>query len=231
MRPNPMMRMNSDGEVKIKLWSEIGGWGITPDILQLTGLINEQAYNAMRTNNVATTQTLEQIFGGILRFKAPTGQLRNELRKVLLQLERILQLKRYCEQEITVIDNLLQKKWYDEDTSLIPEEVMNGDSKNAKRIQKLINSRESKHIISSDPNTVIALLRLRQQLVTKKENIGYYPGIYSVANSIFREMILDVTSMSLENLASKEPRMQEVELDDMSQYIMDERSKGRWENE
>ena len=68
MKPMMGIKQQNEGELaKTRYWANIGGSGISPDILERTGFWSESIVNKMREKGVDTSQSIEQIFGGIVK--------------------------------------------------------------------------------------------------------------------------------------------------------------------
>ena len=221
MKPyNSLMNRQNDGrEFQVKQWSRIGGWGITPDILELTGFFTPEQVRTMKTSGIDTSQSIEQIFGGTLRFKAPgTTKTKEKLEKVLFALDRILQMKKTAKYYMDLIDSILHEKWHDDDMSFIPEDL----------------PEEFKEMVRMDvtypytPDDVKTFMQIRQSFVTWFKNPGYYSAIYATANTIFRGMILEVVSMALDSLSPRDNMVQTIDLSNDAQTIVDTAMEGTW---
>lgn len=206
----PMKRsFMDDGKlVQTRYWIDIGGWGMNPDMLVLTGFWPESVMSRLETSNVDTSQAIEQIYGGVLRFKPlPGKEWERRLDRVIDGLNKILQAKRHIQDVAKRIPGLLKEEWHVNENSFLPEDL-------SEDLKNLI-VRDRTYIIASDHNTTSQILSLLPILNGLKNNgIGYYPGIYREANTLFGRMVLETVNMSLENLAIKDgSQPQYVELE------------------
>jgi hypothetical protein len=76
---------------------------------------------------------------------------------------------------------------------------------------------------------VFTLLKLREALSGIQKNPGHYSRIFAVANTLFHEMLLDITTVAIENMGLKD-NVQEmpIELDYITKKVMDDAQEGLW---
>lgn len=191
------MPMRYDGESRMEqtqYWINIGGMGISPDMLELVGFWPESVTNQMRMSGINTSQSIEQVYGGILRFR-PLGSIRwrSELDEVLLILHKILQIKRHINDYLDTIPKTLQEEWHNDDDRYIPSDLPN-------EVRKML--RTPKHyVIAESPNHARQVLDLIPIAQSIRNRIGYFAEIYARANKLFSDMLLETVSMSLTNLS------------------------------
>ena len=214
MRPFPgeMMRRNDQvQELQIKVWKNMGGWGITPDVLELTGFFSSEHMQELNGKNVKKQDIMEMIYGGNLRFVNFSEKTMKKLyRDVALHVERVLQMKKMAQNAIKTIEDALKSKVHDSEDilSLLPVDM---DPDMRERIIMF----QGEYIYAEDPDVAIPLLHLRDEFKEWERNPGYYHGLYATYNSMVKEMILNVTTMSLVNLSRKsEPKEVEGEVID-----------------
>ena len=148
----------------------------------------------MRMSGINTSQSIEQVYGGILRFR-PLGSIRwrSELDEVLLILHKILQIKRHINDYLDTIPKTLQEEWHNDDDRYIPSDLPN-------EVRKML--RTSKHyVIAESPNHARQVLDLIPIAQSIRNRIGYFAEIYARANKLFSDMLLETVSMSLTNLS------------------------------
>lgn len=210
MKNNLMQRNFGTDEGKLiqtRYWMEIGGYGISPDMLVLTGFWDQSILSKL--NNMDTSRSIEQIYGGVIRFKPLEGKnFEMKLNSVMNALNRILQVKRHVNDVIAHIPVLLKEEWHSSDLSLLPEDL-------DEKIKDMVVT-EKTYIISEDPQTIRQLLSVVDALKSMEKRIGYYAGIYREANTLFGRMVLETVSMSMSNLSipNKEPR--HIDLEDVA---------------
>ena len=59
---------------QIRYWQNIGGYGISPEILTLTGFWFDTVLQSLQEKSVDTSQTIQSIYGGVLRFHPLPGK-------------------------------------------------------------------------------------------------------------------------------------------------------------
>lgn len=197
--------------IQTRYWINIGGYGITPEMLELTGFWNVETMGKLNDIGANKRQTIEQIFGGALKFKPlPGKRFEERLDKIIDGLNKILQVKRHIQDLIDWIPQILSEQWHKDDLGKIPGDL-------PEEIKKMIDSSKKSYVISSDPMTTRQILQLLPELEGLKNRIGYYPSLYREANTLFQRMVLESVSMSLNNLAIKDQRGPEyIELEDVA---------------
>ena len=206
MKPfaNDLMRRNDQvQELQIKVWRNMGGWGITPDVLELTGFFSSEHMQELSRRNMKKQDVMEMIYGGNLRFVNFTEKpMKKMYREVALHVERVLQMRKMAQYAIKTIEDALKSKVHDREDigSLLPEDM------NPEMRERIIMF-QGEYIYAEDPDVAIPLLHLRDEFKEWEKNPGYYHGLYATYNSMVKEMILNVTTMSLVNLSRKyEPK-------------------------
>ena len=184
--------------VQTKYWMDIGGYGLSLDHLKLVGFISDEIQSKMETEGVDTSQTIEQFYGGVLKFKAlPGKQFAARLDKVIDDLNRVLQFERHLESVIKWVEGMFSEKWHDDsETNFLPDDL-------PESLKKMIKI-EPSYIIAEDPLVARQLLSMLPMLQGMKKWKGYFPGLYREAQSIFQMMVLESVSMSMSNLATKD---------------------------
>lgn len=197
--------------VQTRYWIDIGGWGINPDMLTLTGFWPESVVSRLQSSNVDTSMAIEQIFGGVLRFKPLPGRAwEQRLDRVIDGLNMILQVKRHIQDVIDWIPNILSEQWHSADDKLLPEDL-------DKETKNMILGSQKTYVVASDPNTSRQILSVHPILNGMKNRVGYYPSIYREANTLFQRMILETVNMSMQNMAIKDSHGPEyVELEEVA---------------
>lgn len=167
--------------------------GITPEMLYLTGFWNVKTIGDHE--NFDYSQNIELMFGGTFRFHPlPGKEFAAQLGRALYALNKILQIKRQLQYEIERLDSSLNLVWHDADSKLLP-----GDLDPKKRAMILS---EKVYVISDDPQSARHIIAEREIIEEMQKNgIGYYSGIYTAANTLFGEMLLDTVAMSMNNLS------------------------------
>jgi hypothetical protein len=194
--------------------------GITPEMLYLTGFWNKKTTNDHDDPNYS--QNIELMFGGAFKFHPlPGKEFAEKLGKVLYGLNLILQIKRRLQYEIERLDGALKLEWHRSDADLLPKDL---DPKKKEMIQT-----EKVYIISDDPQSARHILAERAIIEELQKNgIGYYSGIYTMANTLFGEMLLDTVSMSLNNLSLHgNPLPPSIRLEDLVDVETEDVIEGR----
>jgi len=205
--PNRLqMRGGEEKLIQTRYWVNIGGYGITPEMLELTGFWGKMPIG----EGINKKQSIEQIFGGSLRFKPlPGKRFEDRLDKVIDGLNMILQVQRHVQDMIEWIPKLLTEQWRSDDSVTLPEDTPS-------EVRTMIESiQRRKYTITSDPITTEQILQIRQELQSLKERIGYFPSLYREANTLFQRMVLESVSMSMANLSMRQ-EPQYVNLEDLA---------------
>lgn len=180
-----------------RYWQTIGGSGISPDILALTGFWSDSVIEKMRQNGINTSNSMEQIYGGIIRFQPlPGKKWAAEFDEIMRVLYRILQLKRHIDHLSSKIKDALQQEWNSDDASYLPSNL------DKTKIEEIV--RKPTYLYAEDPTTARQLISILQILESLKTNPVYWSAIYTEANVIFGRMVLESVSMSLSNLSMKD---------------------------
>ncbi len=212
---------DESGLVKTKYWTDIGGMGISPDMLALTGFWPETLLNQLRVDGRDTSMAIEQVFGGVLKFKPlPGRKFEERLATVIDALNMILQVKRQINDLVAHIPTLLNEEWHDEDVSFLPKDLK-------KEIKDMIVSKR-KYVIAEDPTIARQILAMVPQLKGLQNRIGYFPGIYREANTLFQRMVIESVSTSMANMSIRDslPGPQYVELEEIADAAMDNIGRG-----
>lgn len=201
MQPQSYRRpfQNDEGKlIQTRYWINIGGYGITPEMLELTGFWNSRVMGRLSDMGASKKQTIEQIFGGSLKFKPlPGKKFEERLDDVIGGLNMILQVKRHIQDVIDWIPQVLSEEWHADDLSRLPENIPD-------EVRKMIEAVKKTYVVASDPMTAKQMLQIHQEFEGLKNHIGYYPSLYTEANTLFQRMVLESVSMSLNNLAIKD---------------------------
>ena len=217
MKPMMGIKQQNEGELaKTRYWANIGGSGISPDILERTGFWSESIVNKMREKGIDTSQSIEQIFGGIIKFKPLPGRESELLRyNIMSAINLDLQIRKMINHVDEEIVNLLKEKWNEDDMSLLPDDL-------PEEKKKMIISKSS-YIIADDPNTARPLLSARNILKGWKNGYGYWSGLFAAANTMFGEMALYGSQMAMQNMAIREPskNAEFMSLDDMADHAVE----------
>ncbi len=195
MKPLMGMRQQDDGTLaQIRYWSHIGGWGISPDILARTGFWPQSVIDKLRERGIDTSQPIEQIFGGVVKFKPlPGREAERQRNAIMLALNQDLQIIKHVQYTIDLILGLLKEKWHADDVSYLPEDLSD-------EFKKLISS-PSKYVIAQNPAIARQMLSYLPILNGWKNGYGYWSGLFSVANAMFGEMALYGASSALDNMS------------------------------
>ena len=185
--------------VQTKYWLDIGGYGLSLDHLKLVGFIPEEMQRKMEVDGTDTRQTIEQFYGGILKFRPlPGKQFEARLDRVIDDLNRVLQFERHVDATIAWIKGLFSEKWHDDsERSYLPEDL-------PENLKELIKIKPS-YVISEDPITARQILAALPILEGLKNWKGYFSGLYREAQSVFQRMVLESVSMSMTNMALTKP--------------------------
>lgn len=210
MRPNSSLRPFGSDEAtlqKTDFWRTMGGYGISPDMLELTGFWPQSVMNQMRESNIDTSMAIEQITGGMLRFKPlPGKKFEARLDRIIGALNKILQAKRHINDVIDWVPKVLKEEWNSSNDSLLPEDLNT-------EIKELVKT-EKRYIIAEDPQVVRHILSILPVLKGLQNRIGYYSATYAEANTIFHRMVLETVNLSFTNMSMRDsPRPEYIELE------------------
>jgi hypothetical protein len=224
LRPFSGSFANKEGRKDQIAWWSQAPIGLTMDMLALTGFIPSQAYNQLLLRGVNGTDTVERIFGGQIHFRQPKDRkTKQQLDKILLLLNRILQIRAAAQHEIEDIDNIIGTEWGGHGDALpknMPEYL--------KDIYDTYKIDSATHPIAKRPQAVFTLLKIREALTSIQQNPGYYSRIFAVANTLFHEMLLDITTVAIENMGLKDTPEFPIELDYATKKVMEDAQEGLW---
>ena len=193
-----------------RYWQTIGGSGISPDILALTGFWSESIIEKMRQNGLNTSNSVEQIYGGIIRFQPlPGKKWATEFDEIMRALHKILQLRRHMDHVSNTLKDLLREKWHEDDMSYLPPDL------DRDKLDAII--RQPSYLVSDDPDTARQIISMIQVLESMKTNPAYWSGIYTEANVIFGRMVLEAVSLSLSNLSMRDAPKR-VSLEELAEH-------------
>jgi hypothetical protein len=201
---------------QIRFWANVGGSGISPNILERTGFWSKSVVDQLRANGTDTSLPLEQIYGGVIKFKPLPGKEAEQQRmKIMYALNLDMQIPKHIQYAIDKIDKLLKQKWNDVNMSLLPEDL-------PPELKKMIY-KKSIYIISEDPSITRQLLSIRSILTSLKDGYGYWSDLFAAANTMFGEMALYGANIALENMSIRSPSKQQqyISLDDMAEHVID----------
>ena len=210
---NDLMKRNDQvQELQIKVWKNMGGWGITPDVLELTGFFSSSYMSELNQKNLKKQDVMEIIYGGNLRFVSFSEKsMKKMYREVALHIERVLQMKKQALYAISTIEDALKQKVHDNSdiNEILPDDM-------DPVLKEKIMMFQGEYIYAEDPDIAIMMLHLRDEFREWARNPGYYSALYATFNSMVKEMILNVTTMSLTNLSRRDssPRIVENEATD-----------------
>lgn len=205
---------------QLRFWSNIGGSGISPAILERTGFWPQSVVDKLRERGIDTTQPIEQIFGGVIKFKPLPGreaQIRRE--RIMLALHQDLQIMRHAQYISDKIQSLLKEKWHADDLSFLPEDLED-------EFKKMIAS-PSRYVIAQNPAIARQLLSYLPIINGWKNGYGYWSGLFKAANAMFSEMALYGASFALDNMAVKGAVPQKntdadfISLEDMAEHVVE----------
>ena len=221
MKPVPSNRAMGDESrlAQIRYWQSIGGYGISPEMLTLTGFWSNATLRQLQEQNVDTSQSIEQIFGGVIRFQPLPGK-KWEARydKIIDALNMILQVKRHIKTVIETIPLILNEKYNEDDLEVLPSDL-------DEDIKRMI-VRPTTYVVAEDPYIARQLLSALSLLKSLQNTPSYYSGIYREANTIFSRMVLESVSLSMRNLSLRDNQQQTVSLeslaDEATKHIMED---------
>lgn len=194
-----------------RYWQSIGGSGISPEMLVLTGFWSESVLDRLKESNVDPSQTVNQLYGGVIRFQPlPGKKWEARFDKIIDALNTILQIRRHIDSVIETIQKVLNEKWHQDDSDFLPKDLP--DEK------KRMIMRPMSFSIADDPYTARQLMSLIPILKSLKNNPQYYSGIYREANTIFGRMVLESVSLSLRNLSMKDSEPHTVTLEELADH-------------
>ena len=211
--PNRYGGGNEDSKIaQVRYWSNVGGYGISPDILELTGFWSESLLEKLRDLGTDTSQSIQQIYGGIVKFQPlPGKRWEVEFDAVMDAINRILQIKRHVNDMIDWIPKLLNEEWHSSDISYLPEEL-------PEEIKKMIIS-PRKYVIAEDPMIARQILAVMPVLNGLKNRIGYFSGIYWKANTLFGRMVLEGVHYAMKNMSIRDfPQPDVLSLEELADH-------------
>ena len=195
--PNRSFGGDESKIAQVRYWANVGGYGISPDILELTGFWPEPVVERLRDMGTDTTQSIQQIYGGVIKFQPlPGKKWESEFDAVMDSINRILQLKRHVNDMINWIPTLLSEEWHSSDISYLPEDL-------PEELKKMIIS-PRKYVIAEDPNIARQILGVLPILNGLKNRIGYFSGIYWKANTLFGRMVLEGVHYAMKNMSIRD---------------------------
>jgi hypothetical protein len=212
MKPLPNRNPEGDSRLaQVRYWQNIGGYGISPEMLALTGFWPDMTLEKMKDSNMNPSQAIQQIYGGILRFQPlPGKKWEGRFDQIIDALNTILQMRRQIDHALTSVKMIMKQKWHDNDMDYIPEDL------DPEKINAIM--RKSSYLISE--NTFIArqIMSLVPILEGMKSNPQYWSGIYREANTIFGRMVLEGVSLSLSNLSMKDNGPRTITLEELADH-------------
>jgi len=221
----PMMNNNNRGDEsklsQTRYWINIGGAGISPEMLTLTGFWSEETLKTLKGKGLDTTQSLEQIYGGTVRFNPLPGKnFMTKLTEVIDALNMILQVKRHINDLIQSIPDMLATQWGIKKDSPylqnLPEDLKKMLSEEG------VLRENTKYVVAGEKNTAGQLLQVIPLLEGVQKRIGYFPYIYREANTMFHLMVMETVRRSMDNLSEKTiPQPQYVELEALADQATD----------
>ena len=216
---------NKEGRKDQIAWWSQAPTGLTLDMLALTGFIPSSTYNQLLLRGINGSDTVDRMFGGQIHFRQPKDKkTKQQLDKILLLLNRILQIRATAQHEIEDIDNIIATKWGGHG-DILPKDL----PQSLKDVYNTYNLGSVTHPVAKRPQSVFTLLKLREALSGIQKNPGHYSRIFAVANTLFHEMLLDITTVAIENMGLKD-NVQEmpIELDYITKKVMDDAQEGLW---
>lgn len=221
-----MMAKQDGRRDQIAWWSQ-APTGLTLDMLALTGFIPKEVYSKLLIKGVSGSDTIERVFGGQIHFRQPKDKkTKQQLDKVLLLLNRILQVRASAKHEIDDIDNIIQTRWGD-NSDLLPSDL----PVELRELYEKYGVNKISHPIAHRPQSVFTLIKIREQLQSIYSNPGYFSRIFAVANTLFHEMLLDITTVSIDNMSLHNDSTQYIELDPATKRVMEDAQEGMWGKE
>ena len=206
---------NKEGDWKLatgRFWQTIGGYGISPEILALTGFtLDDMVLDKMLEMHINPSQVMQQIHGGILRFQPlPGKRWEEEFDKIMDALNTILQLKRHINNTLRLIKDIMKEKWHDNDMDYFPDDV------DPEKLQAIL--RKSSYLMIDNPNIARQVMSLVPILEGMKNMLPYWPEIKRKANTIFGRMVLESVSLSLSNLSMKDAEPRTITLEELADH-------------
>jgi hypothetical protein len=212
MKMLPDKKTEGDSRLaQVRYWQNIGGYGISPDMLALTGFWSETALERMKEKNVNTSQAIQQIYGGMIRFQPLQGKKwEGRFDQIIDALNMILQLRRHIDHTIAVIREIMKEKWHENDLEFLPADL------DPEKIRAIV--RKSSYLVSDDPYIARQIMSLVPLLEGLKANPHYWAGIYREANTLFGRMVLEGVSLSLSNLSMKDYGPRTISLEEIADH-------------
>lgn len=214
--------VNNDGtKERLAFWSEMP-LGLTWEMLELTGFI--KPFHREENEIYVNEESVKRIFGGRLRFREPRDKnTRRNLDRVIVDLHTILQIKTKSMYHVNQINRLLTLPYGVSDS--MPD-ISGLPDKFQKRIIKLFTAKEVFPFASRE-DTVRKLRALKWEYEQHYNDPGHYSGIFTVANAVFSKMLIDTTTVSMENMMVKPVEQPVVDSLDVDAYVEAEQ-EGVW---
>lgn len=209
---------------QIAWWSQ-APTGLTIDMLALTGFIPSSVYNQLLLKGINGSDTVDRMFGGQIHFRQPKDKkTKQQLDKILLLLNRILQIRATAQHEIEDIDNIIGTQWGGHG-DILPKDL----PIYLKEMYEQYQVNHTTHPVAKRPQNVFSLLKIREALSGIQKNPGHYTRIFAVANTLFHEMLLDITTVAIDNMGLKDVMEMPIEIDYATKRVMEDAQEGLWD--
>ena len=95
MKPIQNYKEGDSRLAQVRYWQSIGGYGISPEMLALTGFWPDMTLDKMTEMHINTSQAIQQIYGGNIRFQPlPGKKWEGRFDQIIDALNTILQMRR-----------------------------------------------------------------------------------------------------------------------------------------
>jgi hypothetical protein len=211
MKPLPNRTEGDSRLAQVRYWQSIGGYGISPEMLALTGFWPDMTLEKMKEMHMNPSQAIQQIYGGILRFQPLPGKKWEErFDQIIDALNTILQLRRQIDHTLGSIKEIMQEKWHDNDMDYFPKDM------DPEKVKEII--RKPFYLIAENPHIATQIMSMIPILEGMKSSPQYWSGIYREANTIFGRMVLEGVSLSLSNLSMKDNGPRTITLEELADH-------------
>lgn len=211
----PLSKYNGGDDsrfAQVKYWQDVGGYGISPEMLSMVGFWSDSLMKRISDNGVDIHQSIHQIYGGTLKFAVlQSREWERRYSKVVNLLNLILQVRRKEEKLYNMIPDILNQKWHRNDESILPFDL------DPEIKERIIGDTRPTYIVASNPVLARQLLQSRSILEANIKTPAYYDGIYTEAKTVFDRMYLESSRLSMDYLALRDiPRAQTVSIEEIA---------------
>ena len=211
MKPIQNYKEGDSRLAQVRYWQSIGGYGISPEMLALTGFWPDMTLDKMTEMHINTSQAIQQIYGGNIRFQPlPGKKWEGRFDQIIDALNTILQMRRQIDHALASIKEIMKEKWHENDMDYFPKDL------DPEKIRAIL--RKPSYLVSDNPQIARQVMSLIPIFEGMKSNPQYWSGIYREANTIFGRMVLEGVSLSLSNLSMKDNGPRTITLEELADH-------------